>query len=153
MPWIAFAYISTMMYLVCTSAAFWFGSLPLLPICLPLLKNPDIRSEVQIALEPNKAMDVSAVRKALEEPSVAAKLPDATVNAVTSSFTAENGLAQLNCNTALQLKQRTFSRAAARNNTVTRGAGNVGVAWQTSAGTTAIKSSRSGTWRKSARPI
>ncbi|HEY2147963.1 MAG TPA: protein translocase subunit SecD, partial [Pirellulales bacterium] len=47
-------------------------------------------SEVQIAFEPNKAMDVSAVRKALEDPSVAAKLPDATVNAVTSASVTEN---------------------------------------------------------------
>src|ERR1700677_5053294 len=40
MPWIAFAYMSTMMYLVCTSAAFWFGGpahpnmRPVVGICL-----------------------------------------------------------------------------------------------------------------------
>lgn len=42
-------------------------------------------SEVQIALDPAHKMDVSEVRKVLESPSVAADLPDVTVNAVTSA--------------------------------------------------------------------
>jgi SecD/SecF fusion protein len=47
-------------------------------------------SEVQIALNPKDAMDVSDVRKALEKPEVEKVLPDVTVNAVTSSKEQEN---------------------------------------------------------------
>jgi SecD/SecF fusion protein len=47
-------------------------------------------SEVQIALNPKDAMDVSEVRKALEKPEVGKVLPDVTVNAVTSSKEQEN---------------------------------------------------------------
>jgi SecD/SecF fusion protein len=47
-------------------------------------------SEVQIALNTDKAMDVSEVRKIVEQPSVAESLPDVTVNAVTSSSVPVN---------------------------------------------------------------
>ncbi len=47
-------------------------------------------SEVQVAFVPEKPLDVAEVRKALEQPSVVAKLPDPTVNAVTSSSVKEN---------------------------------------------------------------
>ncbi len=47
-------------------------------------------SEVQIALNPKDAMDVSEVRKVLEKPDVSQLLPDVTVNAVTTSKEQEN---------------------------------------------------------------
>ncbi|HEV3415659.1 MAG TPA: protein translocase subunit SecF, partial [Pirellulales bacterium] len=47
-------------------------------------------SEVQIAFNPDKAEDVSQVRKALDQPDVAKILPDATVSAVTSAKGQEN---------------------------------------------------------------
>ncbi|HEV2972628.1 MAG TPA: protein translocase subunit SecD [Pirellulales bacterium] len=46
--------------------------------------------EVQIAFNPDKAEDVSQVRKALDQPDVAKILPDATVSAVTSAKGQEN---------------------------------------------------------------
>ena len=47
-------------------------------------------SEVQIALNPKDAMDVSEVRKSLENPDVERIMPDVTVNAVTTSKGQEN---------------------------------------------------------------
>ena len=47
MPWIAFAYMSTMMYLVCTSAAFWVGA-PAYPIRRPVTGNPLERGEDRV---------------------------------------------------------------------------------------------------------